>query len=160
MWVLLLLFWRWMSTWSSHVDCWGQRDHLVPFLLLWWTSNYVCCCDELWTLNDVVMNHALSTMLLWTCDELWTLYYVVFTSHCLAVNIFSVLCQSGKCYAMQNFLVWLSIFDVLLCKVQRMCCPKFNRNAAQFFLSYVFHCYNFCRRIHIRTLFFITMTIS
>ena len=111
MWVLLLLFLRWMSTWSSHVDCWGQRDHLVPFLLLWWTSNYVCCCDELrinyvcccdelWTLNDVVMNHALSTMLLWTSDELWTLYYVVFASHCSAVNIFLVLCQSEVlCYA-------------------------------------------------------------
>ena len=54
----------------------------------------------------------------------------------------------------ESFFVSLSIFDVLLCKVQRMCCPKFNRNAAQFFLSYLFHCYNFCRRNHRRKLIF------
>ena len=160
--VLLLLLWRWMSTWSCHVDCWGQRDRLEPFLLLSWTSNYVfvvmnfglCVCrDELRSLNDVVMNHALSTMLLWTCDELRIWYYVVFTSNCLS-TFSQFLCQSGKFCAMQNFYVCVSIFDALLCKVQRKCCPKFNRNADEFLLSYLFHCYNFCRRNHRRKLIF------
>ena len=60
----------------------------------------------------------------------------------------------------ESFFISLSIFDVLLCKVQRMCCPKFNRNAAQFFLSYLLHCYNFLEEFIEESLFFITMTIS
>ena len=161
MWVLLLLFWRWMSTWSSHVDCWGQRDNFVPFF----------CCDELRIMCAVVMNYGPWMMLWWTmhfqqcCCELVMNYELCIMWFSLVIVWLSTFSQfyvkvvSVMLY-MQNFLVWLSIFDVFLCKVQLKCCPKFNRNGAQFFLSYVFHCYNFCRRIHIRTLFFITMTIS
>ena len=46
----------------------------------------------------------------------------------------SCVCVVLMCYAIQNFFVWLSIFDVLLCKDQRKFCPKYSRNAAQFFL--------------------------
>ena len=86
-----------------------------PWMMLWWTMHFQQCCCEL------VMNYELCIM--------WFSLVIVWLS---TFSQFYVKVVSVMLY-MQNFLVWLSIFDVFLCKVQLKWCPKFNRNAAQFF---------------------------